>query len=109
VRLNTKARYSTILEINRAAITEPDLNEFFRGTCCALKKIVPYDLVAFSLYAPEHDALKLTAAEGQGAASFYQPGLLLDAKRSHHGWVFQHQKPIVIYKGSLSLTSNKSM
>ena len=42
----------------------------------------------------EHGALKLTAVWGQGAGSFYQTGLILD-EGSHHGWVFQHQKPIV--------------
>jgi formate hydrogenlyase transcriptional activator len=37
----------------------------------------------------------MTAAEGQGADSYYRVGLMLDSKESHHGWVFQHQKPIV--------------
>lgn len=94
-RLRTSARYSTILEINRAAITGPDLNEFFQETCGAVKKVIPYDRIGLSLYAPEHRALKLVAGEGQGADSFYQLGLILDCKESHHGWVFQHQKPIV--------------
>jgi len=93
--LRTSARYSTILEINRAAITEPSLKEFFQETCGAVKKVIPYDRMALSLYAPEHRALKLIAADGQGADSFYQLGLILDCKGSHHGWVFQHQKPIV--------------
>lgn len=95
MRLRTSVRYSTMLEINRAAITEPGLKEFFQETCGAVKKVIPYDRMGLSLYAPEHRALKLIAADGQGADSFYQPGLILDCKGSHHGWVFQHQKPIV--------------
>jgi formate hydrogenlyase transcriptional activator len=94
-RIRTTDRYATILEINRAAITEPSLGEIFRSTCAAVKKLVPYDRVGLSLYAPEHGALRLTAADGQSAESMYQVGLLLDCKRSHHGWVFEHQKPIV--------------
>lgn len=94
-RLNTTARYSTILEINRAAITGLDLNEIFQRTCRTVKKVIPYNRMGLSLYAPEHQALKITASHGQGAASFYQVGLTLDCKQSHHGWVFQHQKPIV--------------
>lgn len=94
-RLRNTARYSTILEINRAAITGLDLNEIFKRTCRAVKKVIPYNRMGLSLYAPEQQALKITAAQGQGAKSFYQVGLTLDCKDSHHGWVFQHQKPIV--------------
>lgn len=93
--LRTGARYSTILEINRAAITGPGLNEFLQETCGAVKKVIACDRIGLSLYAPEHKALKLVAADGQAADSFYQLGLILDCKRSHHGWVFQHQKAIV--------------
>lgn len=92
--LKTTARYSTILEVNRAAITEPSLNDIFRSTCGAMKKVIPYDRMAFSLFSHEHSALKLSGACGQGADSFYQTGLMLD-EGSHHGWVFRHQKPIV--------------
>lgn len=94
-RLRTTVRYSAIREINRAAITQPDLDEFFQESCGALKKVIPYDRMALSLYAPEHAALKITAADGQGADSFYKVGLMLDSEMSHHGWVFRHQKPIV--------------
>lgn len=51
--------------------------------------------MALSLYAPEHTALKITAADGQRADRFYKVGLMLDSEMSHHGWVFRHQKPIV--------------
>ena len=37
----------------------------------------------------------MTAADGQGADSFYQAVLIGDCKRSHRGSVFQHQQPIV--------------
>ena len=94
-RLRTTARYSTILEVNRAAITQPGLSEIFQGTCTAVKKLIPHDRMRLSLYAPQHGALRLTAASGQGTKSIYQVGLLLDFKGSHHGWVFEHQTPIV--------------
>jgi len=94
-RFRTTARYSTILAINRAAITEPNMGGIFRGTCRAVRNVIPYDRMALSLYEPEHRALRLAAADGQSADSFYQEGLLLDSKASHHGWVFQNQKPLV--------------
>lgn len=93
--LSTKARYSTILEINRAVNTYEGLGDVFHVVCRAVKKILPYKRMGLSLYSPEHRALKLTAADGQGPHSVYQPGLILDLNESHHGWVFQHQKRIV--------------
>ena len=95
MRLGTVMRYTTILEVNRAAITQPCLNEMFRGMCTAVKKVMPYDRAGLSLYAPQNGALTLAAADGCGPDSFYHVGLMLDCKESHHGWVFEHQKPIV--------------
>jgi formate hydrogenlyase transcriptional activator len=88
-------RYSTILEVNRAAITEPDLTKMFQGTSRTLKKVMPFNRIALSLYAPKDASLKMAAAIGQHPGSFYHVGLSLDPKDSHHGWVFQNQKPIV--------------
>lgn len=93
--LRTIAKYSTILEVNRVAITEPSLDEIFEGTSAAVRNVLPYDRMGLSLYTPEHKALRLTAATGQGSASFYQVGIMLDCEETHHGWVFQNQKPIV--------------
>ena len=95
MRLGTRARYATILEINRAVNTHHGLSETFQVVCEAVKKIMPYKRMGLSLYSPQHKALKLAAADGQGPHSVYQPGLLLDLNESHHGWVFQHQKRIV--------------
>lgn len=94
-RLKAVQRYTTILEVNRAAITEPGLDEIFQGTCGAVKNIVPYDRMGLSLCAPETESLKLVAATGCGPDSFYQTGLMLDCGQTHHGWVFQHKKAIV--------------
>jgi signal transduction protein with GAF and PtsI domain len=94
-RLGPIVKYSTLRQINREAITQSGLNEIFRGVGWTLKKIVPYDRIALSLYAPEYEALQLTFAEGQGDESFYQAGLLLHSQSSHHGWVFRSQKPLL--------------
>jgi GAF domain-containing protein len=94
MQLRTIARYSTILEINRAAIAEPDLDEIFRRTCGAVRNVIAYDRMGVSLFAPETGALRLAAADGQGSDSFYQVGLLL-GKESHHQWVFHHRQPLV--------------
>jgi hypothetical protein len=48
-----------------------------------------------SLFAPQNGALTLAAADACGPDSFYRVGLMLDCEESHHGWVFEHQQPIV--------------
>jgi len=93
--LRTAQRYTTLLEVNRAAITETDLAEIFQGSSRTLNKVIPFDRIALSLYAPKDASLKMAAAIGQRPGSFYHVGLSLDPNDSHHGWVFQNQKPIV--------------
>jgi len=94
-RLRIQERYATLLEINRTAITEPGLSEIFHGMCTAVRKVMPFDRAGLSLYAPEMKALKLAAHDGCGPDTFYRIGVRLDCKESHHGWVFEHQKPMV--------------
>lgn len=93
--LKIHARYSTIRAINRVAVAQTDLIEFFHETCGAIKRVMPCDRMGFSLYVPERAALKLAAADGVGDASFYQVGVTLDGASTHHGWVFRHQRPLV--------------
>ena len=77
-QLRTTSQYSTILEINRAAIAQPCLDQIFQGTCAALKKVMPCGRMGLSLSAPENPALELTVADGPSTASFYQVGLMFD-------------------------------
>lgn len=51
--------------------------------------------MGLSLYAPGTGALKLVAAIGCAPDSYYHVGLSLDCKGTHHGWFFQHKKPIL--------------
>jgi formate hydrogenlyase transcriptional activator len=94
-RLGMKVRYSTLLEVNRAANTDGGLSEIFSEVCGAVRKIMPYKRTELSLYSAKHGALKLMAMDGQDPHSIYQPGLILDLNESHHEWVFQHQQRIV--------------
>ena len=95
VTLGVADRYASLLKINGSAITQFEITEVFQQTFGAVKKVVPYDRMGLSLYAPETGALRLAATAGCGRDSLYQVGLALDCKESHHGWVFRHKKAIV--------------
>ena len=93
--LTTGERYATLLKVNRAAIKESGLDEIFQATSGAVKQLIRYDRIGLSLFAPDTGALKLAATEGCEPDSFYRIGRVLDCKESHHGWVFQHKKPLL--------------
>jgi len=95
VPLGAAQRYRTLLEVNRAAITQPAPENVFRGMCEAVKRVMPYDRAGLSLYQPEEDALKIVASEGSFADSFFRIGALLGRKESHDGWAFEQQRTIV--------------
>ncbi|MGE5054972.1 MAG: hypothetical protein ACM3WP_12485 [Acidobacteriota bacterium] len=76
-------------------ITEFGVNQIFHDTCEAVKRVIPYHRMGLSLYAPGTGALKLVAAIGCAPDSYYHVGLSLDCKGTHHGWFFQHKKPIL--------------
>ena len=101
-------RYRTISELNRVAVTQPGINEIFRGMCRALKKVVPYDRVGLSLYAPENGALKMAAINGCSPDSFYNVGLMLDPKKPVMDGCSTTKSPLYgeIWGKSLSLRSN---
>ena len=94
-RLRTLQWYTALLEVNRTAVTESGLSEIFSGVCTAVRTVMPFDRAGLSLYTPEMDALKLVAHDGCGPDSFYRIGVRFDCKESHHGWVFEHRRPIV--------------
>jgi len=95
VPLRTAQRYRTLLEVNRAAITQPAPENVFHGMCEAVKRVMPYDRAGLSLYQPEEDALRRVAAEGSFAGSIFRIGTMLGRKESHHGWAFEQQSMIV--------------
>src|SRR3989442_7942911 len=101
VPLGTAQRYRTLLEVKRAAITQPAPEDVFRGMCEAVKGLMPYDRAGLSLYQPEEDALKIVASEGSFADSFFRIGALLGRKESHDGWAFEQQRTSIILRGSL--------
>ena len=74
VSLPLAARYRTLLEVNKAAITQPTPDKVFESMCAALKQLILFDRAGLTLYEPEQDALKLIARQGKFANSYFRPG-----------------------------------
>jgi len=95
VPLRMAERYRTLLEVNKAAITQPVPEGVFRGMCEAVKRVMPYDRAGLTLYEPGEDAFKLVARHGSFPDSFFCIGVMLDRKESHDGWALEHQSTII--------------
>jgi formate hydrogenlyase transcriptional activator len=67
----------------------------FQGMCVILKRMVPCDRAALSVYDPDQDGLKIVDVYGPRSSSIFYVGQLLSRKTSQSGWAFEHQKTIV--------------
>jgi transcriptional regulator with GAF, ATPase, and Fis domain len=95
VSLPLAARYRTLLEVNKAAITQPTPDKVFESMCAALKQLILFDRAGLTLYEPEQDALKLIARQGKFANSYFRVGVLLGREECHDGWALEHGSRII--------------
>jgi transcriptional regulator with GAF, ATPase, and Fis domain len=89
------ARYRALLEVNKAAITQPTADKVFESMCDTLKQLILFDRAGLTLYDPEQDALKLIARQGKFANSYFRLGVLLGREECHDGWAIEHGAQII--------------
>ncbi|MBZ5513575.1 MAG: sigma 54-interacting transcriptional regulator [Acidobacteriia bacterium] len=91
----SEERWRTLLEINNAMITNLSQEALLRSIVEALRRFVPFDRAALTLYLPEKDVFRFVAIEGSDASDYFRPGLEISPQESSVGWVFHHQRPIL--------------
>jgi len=87
-------RYRTLLEINNAIITNLTEDRLLYSISHALRRVVPFDRAALTLYIPEKDAFRFLAVEG--TSDYFRPGLEIARSESSVGWVFDNQQPLCV-------------
>jgi formate hydrogenlyase transcriptional activator len=92
----TAERRRALLEINNAIITSLTERALLESVSAALARVVPIDQAVLSLYEPSRDTFRILALEGPGRSDFFRTGFELDRKNSHSGWVFDHERPLLI-------------
>ena len=85
----------TLLEVNNAIITNLSQQALLSSIAEALRRVIPFDRAALTLYQPENDTFRFMAIEGGSTSAYFRPGLEIDAKKNSVGWVFRHQRAIV--------------
>jgi formate hydrogenlyase transcriptional activator len=89
----TAERYRTLLEINNAIIINLSQEALLRAISEALRRVIPFDRAAFTLYVPERDRFRFLAIEGVVGSAHFRAGLEFSRDESVSGWVFDEQRP----------------
>jgi len=91
----TAARYRTLLEINNAIITHLTQGPLLRSVSETLRRIIPFDRAAFTLYNPKRKTFRYLAMEGSLPSEYFRAGLEIHRTQSMSAWVFDQQRPIL--------------
>ena len=87
----TEERSHTLLEINNAIITNLTQDALLHSVAETLRRLIPFNKAAFTLYNPERDTFRVVT-EGL-RSNYFRDGLEFDRKQSVAGWVFDHRRP----------------
>jgi len=93
-------RFQLLLDINNAVVTRLDLKSILHATSESLRKIIPHDSAAISLYDSESRQLRLHSFDLQ-YPSDVEEGALFPLEGSPEGLAFTERRPVVI--GELDL------
>src|SRR6202166_3061530 len=91
--LASAERYRTLLEINNAIITNLTQENLLHAISKVLRRVIPFDRAAFTLYVPERDRFRFLAIEGVVGSTHFRAGLEFSRADSISAWVFDHQRP----------------
>ncbi len=94
---HTAERYRTLLEINNAIITNLNQKALLHAISIALRRVIPFDRAAFTLYIPKKERFRFLAIEGIVASSHFRAGLEFGRDESISAWVFDNQRPALCH------------
>src|SRR5579862_914745 len=91
----SEERHRTLLEINNAIITNLTKDALHHAICESLRRVLPVDRASLTVYQPDQDTLRIIAIERDWGLDFFGVGTEMGRKDTHHGWVFDHQRPLL--------------
>jgi formate hydrogenlyase transcriptional activator len=91
----SEQRKRSLLEINNAIITNLTKDALHHAICEALRGVLTVDRASLCLYQPDRDTLRIVAIERDWGLDYFGVGTEMSRKDSHHGWVFDHQRPLL--------------
>jgi formate hydrogenlyase transcriptional activator len=91
----SEQRKRTLLEINNAIVTNLTKDALHHAICVALRGLLPVERALLTLYQPDRDTLRIVALETDRGLDYFGVGTEMNRKDSHHGWAFDHQRPLL--------------
>ena len=91
----SEERKRSLLEINNAIITNLSKDALHHAICEALRSVLTVDRASLTLYQSDRGTLRIIALERDWHLDFFGVGTEMNRKDSHHGWVFDNQRPLL--------------
>ncbi len=95
---HARDRIRLLLEVSEAIVSHRDLSALFRDLAQRLPTVAPFDFIGLILHDPTRNVMKVHVLETAAAHRLNTrlDGLELPIEESSSGWVWTHQKPLVI-------------
>ena len=91
----TAERHRTLLEINNAIITHLTRDPLLHSVSETLRRILPFDRAAFTLYNPARETFRYLAMEGPMASQYFRAGLEFHRSETMSALVFDQQRAVL--------------
>ncbi len=91
----TAERYRILLEINNAIITHLTRDALLHSVSETLRRVIPFDLAAFTLYDPAKETFRYLMMEGPAATLHFRAGVEFHRSETVATEVFDCQCPIL--------------
>jgi formate hydrogenlyase transcriptional activator len=88
--------YQSLLDVSQAILQHRDLAELFRDLSTRLHSVLRFDFLNLVLHDPRRNLMRLHILETTTGSTPDVPDLEFTPEESPSGWVFLHQKPLVI-------------
>jgi formate hydrogenlyase transcriptional activator len=88
-------RTGTLLEVNNAIITHLTRDALLHSVSESLRRVIPFDRAAFTLYDPKKETFRYLAMEGALPSEHFRAGLEFHRSESMAALVFDQQRPVL--------------
>jgi len=88
-------RYRTLLELNNAVVTHLTRETLWHAVSEILRRAVPMNGAAITIYNPNTDTYRYLAMESPVASEHFQAGMEFKRESSMSAWVFDHRLPVM--------------
>ncbi|HXF94388.1 MAG TPA: sigma 54-interacting transcriptional regulator [Nitrospiraceae bacterium] len=90
------SRYCALLGVSEAIAAHRDLSALFHDLAKRLPSVVPFEFIGLILHDPDRHVMRVHVLEATEEAKRIALGMELPVEESAGGWVWTHQRPLVV-------------